>query len=673
MLCFRINMSFAFAMKTNSTESVSPGVSAKLLWAVPTIIVGLLTVLSYFTSIVLPAPFMIMLICVIVAGMYGGLLSGILAGIVASALIFHSHFSGFGPPQFTQGVVPAIFGSVLYFLVGATLGQLKDERDANFAATRKNERDLEAALRAEKNRADEQIAKVEQTAANLEMAVRIAGIGHFRWNVKTGYCEFCSEQHAAHFGITPQEFQALTTGKEPYTGYVHEEDRERFLESIERIDHGEAMFFEYRVHRPNGEIRFLRQICEPVFNDNQEPIAIVGACIDLTDLREAEARVRQSQRIEAIGTLTGGVAHDFNNLLAIILSNLELMLINEDPEDRRHLTNQAIEATQRGASLTKNLLSFSRRAHLNPTRLNLNQLVENTMKWSRRILPATISIENSTLEGLWDTDLDSTSVENAIINILLNARDAMPDGGRVTIETTNITVAKEFDDLKPGRYVMLEISDTGQGIEPDQLDRIFEPFHSNKPVGMGSGLGLSMVQGFIEQSGGAIRVSSNPGVGTTFTLFFRAAEKVALVPESDNAGEPVPVKTGAKILLVEDEEEVRWLLKRILEDAGHHITTAPNGDSALEAFNSQHDFDVLVTDVVMPGSLQGPALAKAVRAIQPDIPCIFVSGYASEAIIDSNGLEPSDVRLMKPVTRSDLLAAVSTATSSHQLVHEDVG
>jgi len=665
-------MSIAIEMSADSTESVSTSVSTKLLWVLPSIITALLTVLSHFTSLVLPAPFIILLICVIGAGVFGGLLSGILAGLVSVVLIFHSHFSGLGPPQFSEGVVPAIFGSIVYLLLGATLGQLKDERDANFATTRKNQHDLETALRAEKNRADEQISKVEQTAARLAMAVRIAGIGHFRWNIKTGYCEFCSEQHAAHFGLTPKEFQAMTTGTEPYTGYVHEDDRERFLESIDRIDNGEAMFFEYRVVRPNGDIRFLRQICEPVFNENEEPVAIVGACIDLTDLREAEARVRQSQRIEAIGTLTGGVAHDFNNLLAIILGNLELMLINDDPEERRHLTQQAIGATQRGASLTKNLLSFSRRAHLNPTRLNLNQLVENTMKWSSRVLPATISIENSTLDGLWDTDLDSTSVENAIINILLNARDAMPDGGRVTIETTNITVTEKFDDLEPGRYVMLEISDTGQGIEPDQLDRIFEPFHSNKPVGMGSGLGLSMVQGFIEQSGGAIRVSSTPGIGTTFTLFFRAAEHGARVPDSESGGGAVPVETGVKILLVEDEEEVIRVLKRILEDAGHHITTAANGDSALEAFNIHREFDVLVTDVVMPGSLQGPALAKAVRAIQPGIPCIFVSGYSSEAIIDSNGLEPSDIRLMKPVKRSDLLAAVSTVTSSQILVHEEV-
>jgi len=672
MLLCRFTTSFAVAMNTDSTQLVSNHVLSKRIWVLPSIITALLTVLSYFTSLVLPVPFLIMLICVIVAGVYGGFASGVLAGLVSVILIFCSHFFGFGPPQLTEGVAPATVGSIIYLLVGANLGHLKDQRDASFATIRENERNLEAALQFEKDKAEEQISKLEQTAARLAMAVRIAGIGHFRWNVKTGYCEFCSKQHAAHFGLTAEEFQTLTAGKDPYTGFVHEEDRERFLESINRIDQGEAMFFEYRVHRPNGDIRFLRQICEAVFKDG-EPVAIVGACIDLTDLREAEARVRQSQRIEAVGTLTGGVAHDFNNLLAIILGNLELILKSEDPEDRRHLTNEAITATQRGASLTKNLLSFSRRAHLNPTRLNLNQLVENTMKWSSRILPANISIENSTLGDLWDTDLDSTSVENAIINILLNARDAMPTGGKVTIETTNIIVGKELtEDLHPGRYVMLKISDTGQGIEPDQLDRIFEPFHSNKPVGMGSGLGLSMVQSFIEQSAGAIHVSSEPGIGTTFKLYFKAAENTVRNPGSEVDSEQILDQSSVKILLVEDEEKVIQLLKRILEDAGHHITTAPNGDSALEIFNTRTDFDVLVTDVVMPGLLQGPALAKAVRAIQPDIACVFISGYASEAIIDSNGLEPSDVQLMKPVKRSDLLAAVSTVTSSRQLIREGV-
>lgn len=649
---------------------------ARLLWVLPTIIVSFLIGLSFDASFVFPAPFLVCLIGVIIAGAYGGLLPGILAGLISSMLVFYGYSRNLGPAPLTGGLLQATVVSVLFFLIGTKLGHLKSQRDASQATIQKNKQTFDVALRAEKAKRDEQVSIVEQSAARLAMAVRIAGIGHYKWNVKTGYCEFCSEQHAAHFGLTADEFQALTVGREPYIGYVHEDDREHFLKSIDRIDHGEAMFFEYRVHQPNGDIRFLRQIDEPVFNDDGEPVEVVGASIDLTDLREAEARVRQSQRIEAIGTLTGGVAHDFNNLLAIILGNLELSLHSKNSEDRRKLIDQAMEATERGASLTKNLLSFSRRAHLNPTRLNLNQLVKNTMTWSSRVIPATISIKNSLLAGLWDADLDSTSVENAIINILLNARDAMPDGGKVIIETANLNIGEDYAEgrdveIEPGRYVMLAISDTGHGIEPGQLDRVFEPFYSNKPVGMGSGLGLSMVQGFLKQSGGAIRVNSEVGVGTTFKLYFKAAGKAAdatgnLRHERNNSLRSDGNGMRAKVLLAEDEEEVMRILRRMLEDAGHHITTASTGDSALKAFNANRDFDLLVTDVVMPGHLQGPALAKAIREIQPDMPCVFLSGYASKATAQSNGLKPSDAQLMKPVKRADLLSAVSKALAERQ-------
>lgn len=649
----------------------------KLLWVLPIVIVACLTGFSFDASFVFPEPFLVCLICVVIAGAYGGLLPGILAGLVSTILVFYGYSRSLGPALLTGDLLHATFGSALFFLIGIKLGHLKNQRDTDRATILENKQTFDVTLQAEKAKCDEQVSIVEQSAARLAMAVRIAGIGHYKWNVKTGYCEFCSEQHAAHFGMTPDEFQTLTAGNEPYTGYVHKDDRENFLKSIDRIDHGEAMFFEYRVHQPNGDVRFLRQIDEPVFNDDGEPIEVVGASIDLTDLREAEARVRQSQRIEAIGTLTGGVAHDFNNLLAIILGNLELSLHSQNPEDRRKLIDQAIEATERGASLTKNLLSFSRRAHLNPTRLNLNQLVKNTMTWSSRVLPATISIKNSLLAGLWDTDLDSTSVENAIINILLNARDAMPNGGKVSIETANLIVekhdAEDHDmDIEPGRYVMLAISDTGHGIEPDQLDRVFEPYYSNKPVGMGSGLGLSMVQGFLKQSGGVIRVNSEVGVGTTFKLYFKAAaiSTVAatrkLQHEHYNSLGTADTGRKAKVLLAEDEDEVLRILKRMLEDAGHHITTASAGDTALKVFNANRDFDLLVTDIVMPGHLQGPALAKAIREIQPDMPCVFLSGYASRATAQRNGLKPTDTQLMKPVKREDLLSAVSMALEEHK-------
>lgn len=642
-----------------------------VLWALPSLLVASVIAISAHLDFRLVLPFLLLAISVMVAGVYGGLRSGVLAGLIATAAILYVCFLGCGPSELTGGPWQVAIGSALYILIGAKLGQLKDQCDTCAARYLEQAVVLKTALKEEKQKSLNQLMDVAEDAARLEIAVRIAGIGHYRWNVATGECEYCSEQHAAHFGMTPRDYQALTVGKAPYTGYVHEDDREQFIQHIDSVDHGDATYFEYRVRLPNGAIRFLRQIDEPIFSDDGVPIAVVGASLDLTELREAEARLRQSQRIEAIGTLTGGVAHDFNNLLAIILGNLEMAARTKDDKQRLDLIDKATTATQRGASLTKNLLSFSRRAHLNPTRLNLNQLVSNTMKWSSRVLPATISIENSLMAGLWDTELDSTSVENAIINILLNARDAMPDGGKVTIETANMRVGEEYvrdrsEDIQPGRYVMLAISDTGHGIEPDNIDKVFEPFFTDKPVGMGSGLGLSMVQGFMKQSGGAIRIYSEVGVGTTFKLYFRAVEHLVEVA-LDSARKPKPraqIDSEHRILLAEDEKEVMRMLMLMLEDAGYNTTTASSGDVALTAFKDGDNFDLLITDVVMPGRLQGPGLAKAIREIQPNIPCIFLSGYAAEATVHGNGLKPSDIRLMKPVRRSEFLDAVATALNT---------
>lgn len=639
---------------------------AQWLWVTPTAVTVGLVVLAIHTSFVLPAPFLILLACLIPAGAFGGLAAGVLAGLLSVAALYYSHINNFGPPQLTAEVPQMAFAMMVYFMVSTALGSVRNHCDVAVARLKKTENDLEVLLRDERDKGRERSAQLADGTSRLEMALRIAGIGHYTWNYFTGECEFCSDQHAAHFGLTAKEYRELTIGKAPYTGFVHEDDKAHFIECINRTDRGEALYFEYRVIQPSGKIRFLRQIDEPVFNEAGEQVAVVGASFDLTDLREAEARLRQSQRIEAIGTLTGGVAHDFNNLLAIILGNLEMTIGYEDPAGRDRMIEQAIAATQRGASLTRNLLSFSRRAHLSPTRLNINEVVNNTMEWSSRVLPATIAIENSLMAGLWDTELDSTSVENAIINILLNARDAMQGGGRLTIKTANRIIEDEDindgeEDMRPGRYVMLAISDTGHGIAPAELDTVFEPFFTKKPVGHGSGLGLSMVQGFIRQSGGAIRIYSEVGVGTTFKLYFQAMEQSESTAVRPRPAPAPTIEEGTRILLAEDEDEVRRILKLMLEAAGHSVVTASSGDKAFDAFKHEGKFDLLITDVVMPGQMQGLQLAKQIRHLQPEINCIFLSGYATEGTVHANGLKPTDIRLIKPVSRPDFLAAVSIA------------
>ncbi len=381
---------------------------------------------------------------------------------------------------------------------------------------------------------------------------------------------------------------------------------------------------------------------------------------------ELQSQLAASQRLETIGQLTGGVAHDFNNLLAVTLGNLELLLEEADEETRVEYVTSCINATLRGADLTRSMLSYARRAPLHPEVINLNKLVLETKNWAGRTLPSHIQVETSLLARLWDVEVDPGVAESALLNLILNARDAMPHHGKLTIETANIRIDESYQDsrneaLEPGRYVMIAVSDTGEGINSEILEKIFDPFFTTKPSGEGSGLGLSMVLGFMRQSEGTAQVYSESGVGTTFKLYFPAISPVQPPsPEGNHASESTSF-LGKRILIAEDEDEVLTVLKTTLEKAGYHVTRASSGDEAKEIFEADQRFDLLLTDIVMPGQLKGTSLATALRAINNDLPVVFMSGYAAEATVHGNGLRPEDIRLMKPIMRRDLLAAVATA------------
>lgn len=635
-----------------------------IAWVLPAVITALVIEAGYAWEFWIPIPFLLLGIAVAIAGSMGGTYAGFLAGMITVAVLVHAHVAVLGSQLLSTDLRQVVLASVFFMLIGVWLGRLRDQRDSSIKALREIERCLETSLQKELSENEKKAIKVAESEKRLNTAVRIAGLGHFTFDVATGNCTYCSDQHAAHFGLTPDEFRARTAGFTPNLFYIHRDDQPLVLEAIQRLATGQPQIFEFRGVRPDGEIRYIRVIEEPNLDENGKHIENVGTSIDLTDLRLAEMRLRQSQRIEAIGTLTGGVAHDFNNLLAIILGNLELSLEDSRKDDMRGLVQAAIKATLRGADLTRSLLSFSQQAHLEPKRLNLSERIQHTMDWAARVLPETITIENISAEGLWDVELDATSLENALINLLLNARDAMPDGGKITIETSNIRVGDDpgsvaMEGVAAGQYVVLAVSDTGHGIPEGKFDVIFEPFYTEKPAGQGSGLGLSMVQGFIAQSGGAIRVTSEIGVGTTFKLYFKAVDQGAVAIKADDAVPVHPAMARNRILYVEDEAEVMRIVKRILESAGYLVTTARNGDEALQVFKDNRPFDLVLTDVVMPGNLQGPALITALRRIDADLPCVCLTGYTRQETEQDHEFAPSDIHLMKPVRRADLLNALS--------------
>jgi PAS domain S-box-containing protein len=429
----------------------------------------------------------------------------------------------------------------------------------------------------------------------------------------------------------------------------------------------------YKVIRPDGSERMLYARGFPVWDDHSKLERIVGIATDVTELFEAQAellaseeRLRRAQKLESIGHMTGGVAHDFNNLLAVILGNLELLRDDITETEDLELIEAAMDAVGRGGDLTQNMLSFARQAALTPKVLDLNEIVHSTQSWIGRTLPATVHVETSLQADLSRIEADAGSTQSALLNLVINARDAMQNDGNLTIETANILIRPDDTTsveggLEPGEYVMLAVSDTGEGIPKEALETVFEPFYTTKPPGSGSGLGLSMIQGFMDQSGGTTRIYSEPGVGTTVKLFFRA-----LPNEHDRAPDNATVDAQSaggteRILLVEDQAAVLEILLATLEKAGYEVKTATTGDEAKNIFLDEPAFDLLVTDIVMPGELQGTTLAKALRELRPDLPVVFMSGYASEATVHGNGLRPEDIRLMKPVHRVDLLSAIEKA------------
>jgi PAS domain S-box-containing protein len=389
----------------------------------------------------------------------------------------------------------------------------------------------------------------------------------------------------------------------------------------------------------------------------------------IAERKHAEEALRQSQKMEAVGQLTGGIAHDFNNLLTGIIGSLDLLQVRlrqgGTAEIDRYVA-AAQGASKRAAALTHRLLAFSRRQTLDPKQTDVNRLVIGMEELIRRTVGPQIAVEVVTAGGLWSTLIDSSQLESALLNLCINARDAMPEGGRITIETANKWLderAAKERDLPPGQYLSLCVTDTGTGMTPDVIARAFDPFFTTKPIGQGTGLGLSMVYGFVRQSGGQVRIYSEVGHGTTMCLYLPrhygdSAETVAAAAPATSAH----ARSGKTVLVVDDEPSVRMLVTEVLEELGYIPVEASDGPAGLKMLQSDMRVDLLVTDVGLPGGINGRQLADAARTTRPDLKVLFITGYAENAIIGNGHLAPNMGVLTKPFVMETLARRIIEMT-----------
>ena len=516
----------------------------------------------------------------------------------------------------------------------------------------------------------EREAQLRRSREHLDHAPKVGQVGSTEFRPSTGETWWSEELYA----ILELDPKAARPDRDAYMARVHPDDREMVRQRLEQTREG-------RAHRqrsntassaPTGRsVADLAQ-SEMIRDAKGAVVTVIGTMHDITDPKKAqqeradlERQLNQSQKLEAVGKLTGGVAHDFNNLLTVITGRLEML--GEELEDRpvlREWVRICATAASRGAALTRSMLAFSRQQPLNPVEIDLSVALRDMVELLPRTLGETIELQFKADSDLWRCNADVSQLQNALLNLALNARDAMPDGGKITIEAGNAHLDEHYAarniDAVAGDYVLLSVSDTGVGMAPEVIARAFDPFFSTKDPGKGTGLGLSMVYGFARQSGGHVKIYSEVGIGTTLKLY---------LPRSDNTApqiEAIPIRRVAPngnktIVVVEDDEDMRALAVAQLGRLGYTTLAAADGRQGLELIERHDEVAVLLTDLTLPGGLAGREVAALAMARRPNLRVVYMSGYTEDAVIQQGRLDPGIRMLQKPFRQEELAAQIDAA------------
>jgi PAS domain S-box-containing protein len=463
------------------------------------------------------------------------------------------------------------------------------------------------------------------TAELLQVALAAAGMGSWELYLSTGAIHR-TLRHDQMFGYTEiQPFWDLEMTFE----HIMDEDQSLVRQAFSAAKIDGSIDVDARVRRSaGGEIRWVHLSGRTFYVDG-DATRIVGVIADVTHRRAVEERLRLAQKIDALGQLTGGVAHDFNNLLQVISSGLQVVARQSDPQRRERIFTSMKQAVDRGARLCRQLLAFSRRQALKPVAVDLERLIGEMGEMLNRGLRSDVQIQTAFVEGLWAVEVDPGELELVILNLALNARDAMPNGGRLEVSARNCSALADHD--LSGDFVRLDIADSGVGMSPDILVHAFEPFFTTKEVGSGSGLGLAQAHGFAKASGGVVRIASTPGRGTKVSLFLPRTLKVpAFSPHLMSQAGDRGLSAG-QVLVVEDDDEVAALTVEMINQLGYDTTRVASAEAALGALADRRSVDIVFSDIMMPGRMDGVELAQEIRRRRPNLPVLLTSGYAEGA------------------------------------------